>query len=183
MTRIGANGSEPGEAERLAEASEQAKSGWGQTLEDMRAMARNREESGYETVTFQAGHTAPKGPEQGDTDRWGLFYIIPGEEAQSFQTTLEQAEFDETAVYQSSIGRNTFLVTEVIDHDQALDLMIAGSYRRDAAAPLVRAAIDQGRMYSHVRKLDGTHLGSIEHDDPDAFFPDPDAIFAFETGV
>jgi hypothetical protein len=34
-----------------------------------------------------------------------------------------------------------------------------------------------------VRKLDGTHLGSIEHDDPDAFFPDPDAIFAFETGV
>ncbi|MDZ7849958.1 MAG: hypothetical protein U5K70_03790 [Halodesulfurarchaeum sp.] len=164
----------------MAATSDQAKSGWGQTLEDMRAMARNREDAGYETLTFQAGNTAPKGPDQGDTDRWGLFYIIPGDDATSFQNALERADFDETAVYQTAIGRYAFLVTEVVDHDETLDLMIAGSYRRDAASPLVRAALDRDRMYSHVRTLDGTHLGTIEHDDPAAFFPDPDAIHAYE---
>lgn len=180
MTRIGPDGSEPGDAEQLAAMSDQAKSGWAQTLDDMRAMARNREESGYETVTFHAGHTAPKGPDQGETDRWGLFYIIPGDDAEPFQSALEQSDFDETAVYQTAIDRYAFLVTEVIDHDRAFDLMIAGSYRRDAASPLVRSAMERGRMYSHVRKLDGTHLGTLEHDDPEAFFPDPDSIFKYE---
>jgi hypothetical protein len=31
-----------------------------------------------------------------------------------------------------------------------------------------------------VKKVDGTHLGTIDHDDPDAFFPDPESVYAYE---
>ncbi len=180
MARIGPDETNPDEAERMAETSDQVRTGWTQTLEDMEAMAEDRAAAGYETLTLQAGNTAPKGPEQGETERWGLFYVIPGEDAQPFQDFLEQADFEETGVYQASMGGYTFLVTECIDHDAALDLMIAGSYRRAAAPDLVRAALDRDAMYSHVKTLDGTHRGTIEHDDPAAFFPNPDAIYAFE---
>jgi hypothetical protein len=176
MTRTGPNQPDPDEAERMAATRDQAATGWTQTLEDMRAMAADREESGYETLTVQTGNTAPKGPEQGEDDRWGLFYVVPGNVADDLEATLDRATFEETAVYQASIGRDTFLVTEVIDHDAELILFVAGAYRRGAAGPLVETALERERMHSHLRRLDGTPIGSIEHDDPDAFFPDPDAI-------
>ena len=176
MTRTGPNQPDPGEAERMAATREEAASGWTQTLDDMRAMAADREESGYETLTVQTGNTAPKGPDQGDDDRWGLFYVVPGNVADELGAFLDRADFEETGVYQATIGRDTFIVTEAIDHDAGMILFVAGAYRRGAAGPLVEAAMDRGRMYSHLRRVDGTRLGSIEHEDPDAFFPDPDAI-------
>jgi len=176
MTRTGPNQPDPGEAERMAANREQSASGWEQTLEDMRGMAADREDSGYETLTVQTGNTAPTGPEQGEDDRWGLFYVVPGNVAEELATFLDRAAFDETGVYQASIGRDTFLVTEVIDHDAEMILFVAGVYRRGTAGPLVEAAMEQDRMYSHLRKVNGTHLGTIEHEDPEAFFPNPDAI-------
>jgi len=179
MARLGPD-EEDRETEWADRSTDRAKSAWLQTLEDMRAMARDREESGYETVTLQAGNTAPKGPDQGDTDQWGLFYVVPGEDGEAFQDLLERAAFDETAVYQASIGRETFLVTEVLDHDADLACFVAGSYLRTAAPPLVRAAMERGNMYTHVKTIDGTHQGTIEHEEPADFFPDPKAIYAYE---
>jgi hypothetical protein len=183
MTRNRPDETTLGEAERMARTSDEARSGWSQTLEDMAAMAEDREAAGYEVLTLQAGNTAPKGPEQGETERWGLFYVIPGEDADTFQDLLERADFEETGVYQQSIGRYTFIVTECIDHEAELDLLIAGSYRRRAAPDLVRSALDREGMYTHVTKLDGTHLGSVEHEDASAFFPNPDSIFAYEQSL
>lgn len=180
MARIGPDESELDEAERMAQTSDQTKGGWTRTLEDMRAMAADREESGYETLTVQAGNTAPIGPEQGDDEKWGLFYVIPGDVAEAVSNLLQETDFDETAVYQASIGQHTFIVTEAIDHDADQVFMIAGSYRRAVAPPLVRTAVERDRMYTHVKKLDGTYLGTVEHEDPSAFFPDPDSIYAYE---
>ncbi|MFB6086351.1 MAG: hypothetical protein ABEJ84_06045 [Halodesulfurarchaeum sp.] len=182
MARIGPDDSELDEAEQMAQRSDDVRTGWSQTIEDMRAMAENRREAGYEALTLQAGNTAPIAPEQGESADWGLFHVIPGDDAEAFRDLVQRADFEETGVYQASIGRDTFLVTECIDHDAELVLLIAGSYTREAAPELVRAAMDRGRLYTHVKTLDGTILGTIEHDDPAAFFPDPDAIFAYEHG-
>lgn len=181
MTRKGATETNLGEIERMVRSSDEARSGWEQTLEDMQAMAADRREAGYEVLTLQAGNTAPIGPDQGETETWGLFYVIPGDEANHFKDLHARADFEETGVYQASIGRYTFIVTECLDHEAEVVLLIAGSYRRRAAPDLVRAALDQNKMFSHVKKLDGTILGTIEHDDPEAFFPDPDSIFKYES--
>ena len=180
MARLGPDDGNPDE-EWADRSTDRAKSAWLRTLEDMRAMARDREESGYEALTLQAGNTAPMAPDQGETDRWGLIYTVPGEDAEPFGDLVDRASFEETAVYQASIGRETFLVTEALDHDAEIACFIAGSYLRTAAPALVRAAIDRGRMYSHVKTLDGTQYGTIEHDDPAAFFPDPESIYAYEV--
>ncbi len=180
MVRTGPNRTEPDITEHLAQASEQAQSGWEQTIADMRRMAADRQDNGYETVAVPAGDTTPKPPTSGDTDEWGFSHVIPGNYAAEFTEMYEQADFEETGVYQAQIDGLAFLVTECLDHDEQIAVFIAGSYKLQFAAPLVRTAMDRGRMFTHVQKLDGTHLGTIEHDDPSAFFPDPEQIYAYE---
>lgn len=171
------------DGERMARISQEARNGWGRMTEDMRAMAADREEAGYETLSVPAGDTTPKPPGSGDTDEWGLSYIIPGNKADDFLELYERADFDETGVYQASMSGISFIVTECLDHDEEIALFVAGSYRLQFAAPLVRTALERDRMFTHIKKLDGTHLGTIEHDDPDAFFPNPEEIYAYETDL
>jgi hypothetical protein len=183
MVRIADDETDIEDEERLARSSDQARSGWEQTLADLDAMVADREEAGYEVVKIVAGDTAPKNPDSGDSEEWGLAYVIPGNHVDDFEEIYEQAAFEETAVYQASSGPFQFIVTEVVDHDNELVLFIAGSYELRFAPELVRTAMDRGRMYSHVKTLDGTHLGTIKHDDPGAFFPDPETFYAYESGA
>ncbi|QSG08851.1 DUF7529 family protein [Halapricum desulfuricans] len=180
MVRTGPDGAGPDTSEHLAQASDEAQSGWEQTVEDMRRMAADRADTGYETVTIAAGDTTPKPPSSGDTDEWGLSYVVPSNFADDFLDAYEQATFEETGVYQAESMGFAFVVTECLDHDANIALFIAGTYQLQFAAPLVRTAMDRDQMYTHVQKIDGTHLGTIEHDDPSAFFPDPERIYAYE---
>ena len=180
MVRSGPNETGSDITRHLAQASEQAQSGWEQTVTDMRQMAADRQDSGYDTVAIPAGDTTPKPPASGDTNEWGLSHIIPGNFAADFTDTHERADFDDTGVYQAQLDGLAFIVTELIDHDTQIAVFIAGSYKLQFAAPLVRTAIDRDKMFTHVHKLDGTHLGTVEHDDPSAFFPDPEQIYAYE---
>lgn len=180
MVRSGPDGTEPDPNDHLAQASDQAQSGWEQTVVDMRRMAADREDAGYETVTLAAGDTAPKPPSSGDSDEWGLSYIIPGNLVDDFTDVYARATFEETGVYQAESTGFAFVVTECLDHDENIALFVAGTYQLQFAAPLVRTAMDRDRMYTHIKKLDGTHLGTIEHDDPEAFFPNPEQVYAYE---
>ena len=66
------------------------------------------------------------------------------------------------------------LVTSTIttlDPDSRTAILVAGSVRRRDARMLARTATRTGRMYTHVRTLDGTHVGSFEHASPEKFFP------------
>ncbi len=54
-------------------------------------------------------------------------------------------------------------------------ILLAGTVDTTAADPLVEAAAERGELRTHVQLLDGTHLGSFEHDDPSLFFPSLDA--------
>lgn len=170
----------PGEVERLARETEDTSDDWQRAVRDMRAMAMDREENGFETLTIPAGDTTPKPPSSGETERFGLSHLIPGDTVERFQTLYEEGEFTETDVYQARVDGNIFIVTEVRDPDARLAVFVAGAYRMRHAPALVRTATERDEMYSHVRTLDGTHLGTFEHDDVSAFFPDPEEFLAYE---
>ncbi|ACM55669.1 DUF7529 family protein [Halorubrum lacusprofundi] len=180
MVRTEPNGSDTDDAQRRAQTVKQSKAGLQQTIADMKAMAADREEAGYETLTVAAGDTTPKTPDTGESDEWGLSYVVPSNVEDEFVALYDRASFDEIGVYQADAEGIRFIVTEYLDHDEQIAVFIAGTFRLQFAAPLARTALDRGHMYTHVKKLDGTHLGSIDHDDPDAFFPDPESVYAYE---
>lgn len=160
------------------------KDGWARTAADMRAMAEDREGKGYETLTLAADDTAAIAPEMGDEDddRWGFSHLVPGDDAAAFREAFVGGDFTETGVYQSQDSGHVFMVTEHVDHDDETIVYIAASYRMADAAGLVRAAVDRGRLHTYVRKLDRTIVGTFEHDDVEAFFPNPDVYTAYEPG-
>jgi hypothetical protein len=179
MVEYSGESGSPGEEERLSQTHESMKNSWQRTVADMRAMAEDRREEGYETHAIPAGDTAPVAPGQGPRDYWGLSYLVPGNETETLETFLDIGAFEETGVYQVVDSGSVFMVTECIDHELELVLYVAGSFWMKDAPELVKAATDRGTMYSQFREIDGTHLGGIEHDDPAAFFPNPDTYLAF----
>jgi len=177
----GPTGNEPmAERDRLVQTSDVAREGWKRTLEDVEAMVDDRQDAGYETLFVPGANTAASAPDTGETDEWGLSYIVGSDKAEAFREFYEGTTFDETAVYQATSTGYAFVVTECIDYDTSRVLFVAGSYQLRFAGPLVRTAADHGRMQTHLRTLDGTTLAVIEHDDVDAFFPDPERILAHE---
>lgn len=151
--------------------------GWEAAVRDMRAMAADRELKGYETLAIPSGNTAPVSPSQGD-DRIGFSHLVDRSDGRDFAVRYEGRNFTDTGVYQVADSGHVFLVTEHIDYDAETVIFIAGTYRVTDAADLVRAAMDRGKLYTYVRKLDRTILGTFEHDDVSAFFPDPDIYFS-----
>lgn len=181
MVMINSDQEDPDDLDRIARSPDAVRDGWGRTIEDTRRMMTDREEDGYETLMLPAGDTTPKNPDSGETNEWGLSYTIPGNKAEPFLEFTERASFDETAVYQKAEGGNVFIVTECIDLNNKLSLFVIGAYQMRFASPMVRTAMDRGEMHTHIKKLDGTHLQTIEHRHPEAFFPNPNEFYAFET--
>lgn len=145
---------------------------WEQTIAEMRELAAEREADGWETVTVQAGHTAPEPPEAGDSDRFGLVYTAPGDVADEFREIYEDRSFDSYTVYRRQIGQTLFLVTEIADTDGRAAVFLAGGVDLAVADELIEAAREAGELRSHVQLLDWTHLGSFRHEDPSDFFPE-----------
>jgi len=164
-------------------ASDTLKVGWQETVQDMRAMAADREEKGFETLAIPSHNTAPVAPGDGDDDRFGLSHLVDGDDAEAFVEFTEGRDFSETGVYQMADGGNVFMVTEHIDHDNEQIVFVAGAFRVVDATATVRAAMDRGKMYTYVRALDQTILGTFEHDDPSDFFPDPDVYYSAGPNV
>lgn len=170
----------PSDLEQLARQSEGSGDAWEQTIRDMRVTAKERGDEGYKTQTIPAGHTAPKSPQAGDTDRFGLTHVIPDNQVDRFTDLYEAGDYTETEVFQAGVNGNVFIVTECRDPDARLAIFIAGNYQMRHAPALVRAATSRDEMYTHVKQLDGSHLGTFDHGDVAAFFPDPEEFYAFE---
>lgn len=159
------------EAERLAAYADRHKDAWQQTLEDMQAMAEAREDEGWETVVIAAGDTAPEPPEAGDSDRFGLVHVVPDNLADEFLDVFEGADFPVYDVYRAEHEGRVFLVTELLDPDAEVAVYVAATFELRHAGDLIRTVKAEETMYTHLQRLDGTHLGSFEHDDPAKFFP------------
>lgn len=159
------------------------KQAWAQTIEDMQALAEEREDQGWSTVTITAGDTGTEGldsnadPEDDDV-RYGFVHVIPDNEAEEFEAAFREDGFPRYDVYRAEIEGRVFFVTEFQDPETETVIFIAGSFLRHFANPLVNAAREHGKLYSHVQTLDTTHLGSFEHDGYEKFFPEADRVAA-----
>lgn len=162
------------DVERIAAHADRNKDAWQRTLEDMRTLEADREAEGYDVVAVAAGHTAPKSHDAGDTDLYGLVHVVPGNFADAVAAACDAMADPAYEVYRASTETRVFLVTELLDTDGETALLLAGNYRRDVARGLILAARETGRTFTHVRTLDGTHLGSFVHEDPAKFFPPED---------
>ena len=173
MPETGAGDDEPDYAERIAASADVHKDAWQRTLEDMEAMAEELEEDGWDVLTIAAGHTAPTNPDAGETDRFGFVHVVPGNKAEPFEETVETGSFPKYRVFRNEMESRAFIVTQLLDPESQQVILIAGTFELRHAPGLVATAMEEDEMYTHVQKLDGTHLGSFRHDDVEKFFPNP----------
>lgn len=165
---------DPDRADRVAATADTLKDAWAATLDDMEALAAEYAEEGWETVTIPAGHTAPEPPDSGVEGRFGLVYVIPGDRAEEVTTAIEAGTFPRYDVYRNEADGQVFLVTVLTDPETETAIFVAGGFERRSSRSLLSAAQERGTMYTHLQKLDGTPVGSFEHDDPQKFFPATD---------
>ncbi|WP_338730194.1 hypothetical protein [Haladaptatus sp. DJG-WS-42] len=158
-------------ADRLAQDADVLKNGWTATIDEMKAMAAEYEEQGWNAYYVAAGHTATEPPDAGPKGRFGLVHVIPGNYADDFVAAFEAGEFPTYDVFRNEMDGHVFFVTKLLDEPSKNAIFIAGQYELWNAGNLVSHAMDEGEIYTHVQKLDGTVLGSFKHDDPAKFFP------------
>lgn len=151
-----------------------------QTLDDAKAREDEYQEKGWETLLIPAGHTATEPPRVGETDRFGLIHVIPDNHADEFEAFFERGEFPAFDVYRAEVSGRVFLVTELLDPEAELAVLIIGNYVLRDAQELIETVLEEEEMYTHVQTLDGTHLGSFVHEDYEKFFPEESLLSAGE---
>jgi len=145
-------------------------SAWGTTIAEANEMADSLRADDWDVVTVRAAHTAPLAPDEGDTDRFGLVYVAPDGVADSLPAAVERTDLDNYEVFRRRVGSDLFLVTRLTDVDERVAVLLVGAVDLSMADDLVTAAREHGALHSRVELLDGTHLLSVRHDDPSAFF-------------
>lgn len=144
---------------------------WQRTLAELRRLEAELDEAGWQVAAVPAGHVAPEPPGAGETERFGLVHIVPGDESNAFSEAFEAGTFGEYEVFRRRVGPRLFLLTKLTAPEQRVAILLAGSVDHTQADALIEAAEAGGVVYTHVQLLDGTHLGSFKHDDPSLFFP------------
>lgn len=146
--------------------------GWVRLLDGMKRMAEELTSEGWETLAIPAGDAAPVTAEGGRTDDHGFAYVIPGDDADTFDAWFTPDGFTRAEVHRAVDDRHLHLLTTFLDAETSRAILIAAVLDRSAIGACRREAFDAGVTYSHVFRIDGTHLGSFRHDDPEPFFPD-----------
>lgn len=173
MPKVGSDG--PARESDVA-FTEQQKSAWEKTIEDAETMADERRENGWETTLIRTGYTGPESRSHGQTDRFGLVTVIPGNDVEEFSELFERGSFSQYDVKVAETAGRVFFVTELLDPAESLAMLIVGNYRLADAEGLIRTSADEGVTYTHVQKLDSSHLGSFEHQDWKKFFPNAESF-------
>ncbi len=138
---------------------------WKQTLEDMEAIAEDRREDGWDVVTVMAAHTDAVSRDMGDDDEFGLVHIIPNNHAERFTDMFDSDAFTEYLAYGTEVEKFMYVVTELIDPERERSILIACRYDTVLAPGMAASAEDEGVLYTHVKTIDGTTLGTFEHEE------------------
>lgn len=165
--------------EARAAYAEQQKAAWQETLDDMEAMAEEREAKGWDTVTVTALDGAPKDSELDDRDRHGLVFVVPDNQAEDLEAAIEAGEFPRYDVYRAERSGEVFVVVEYLDPETETAILVAGTYELRYAAGMVEEGREEGETFTHYQTLDTTPVGSFRHEGADAvekFVPHADRI-------
>ena len=137
---------------------------WSRTLETMHRLADERRDDGWEVVTVMAAHTDTVSRDMGDHDRFGLTHIIPNNHAGAFRDTYDPDRFTEYQAYGTDVQGFRYVVLELLDLDGTRSILIACRYDMTFADGMINNARDEGVLYSHVKTIDGTILGTFAHE-------------------
>ncbi|MFQ3293997.1 MAG: hypothetical protein ACI8VE_001065, partial [Natrialbaceae archaeon] len=132
--------------------------GWVRLLDEMEAMAADLDGKGWETLAIAAGDAAAVQPEDGETDRHGYAYVVPGDDADRFAGLFKPSGFPRTEVYQATTATHLFLLTVFMDPVTETAILLAGILERQSLDACRQHARDTGTMYSHLFRVDGTLL-------------------------
>lgn len=145
---------------------------WGQTLDEMYAMADELREDGWSVTAIPTAHTDPVAPEFGDDpDRFGLVHVIPGNYQEAFNEAYEPERFTSYEVYQREIDQAIYQVTALYDEATKTAILLGVYYERAKATELFNAVYEREVMYTLCKKLDDTPLGKFRHDDFEPMVP------------
>lgn len=166
------SGKSPGydRAKRTTGAKKEA---WGKLLEEMEELAEDRQEEGWEVYPLRAGQTDTVTKDMAQHDRFGLFHVLPKSDWQTFEEVYDEEAFTEYFVYGTGVEGSMFAVTEFLDIEGNRSIMIANQYDMTRARGLAQNAMEEGELYTYVRKIDGTILGSFRHEEYEPLLANP----------
>ncbi|MUV89066.1 hypothetical protein GJ629_03425 [Halapricum sp. CBA1109] len=145
---------------------------WSRTLDDMEAIAERRREDGWDAVTLTTAQTAPLSRDDGDDpERFGLVTVLPDNYAEEFTEVYEENALDQYQAYSNVVEGFMYLLLEVLDSDSKTTLLLAMRYDLVLADAMATSAYDEGTLFTHVKTIDGTELGTFQHDDFEALLP------------
>ena len=173
MPRTGPEDDKPDYAEQIATSADVHKGAWQRTLEDMEAMADELREEGWTVITTAAGHTAPTNPDASESDRFGFVHVVPDNDAEELEDAVETGGFPKYRVFRNEMEGRIFMVTQLLDPESQTVVLVAGNFQMRHAPGMVKTALEEDEMYTHIQRLDKTHIASFRHDDVEKFFPDP----------
>lgn len=156
---------------RRESVGEAAQESWEQTLEDMEDIAADRREDGWDVLTVVAAHTDTVSKDMGDNDDFGLFHVVPGNHAEPFEELYDSGQFTEFLVYGAEVEQVMNVVTELIDPENRRSILIASQYDLALMRGMDENAVEEGVLYTHVKTIDGTTVGTFEHEEYEPFLP------------
>ena len=151
--------------QRLASGASARKEGWKQTNEELELLAEERRADGFDVVTATTVHTDTVTPDMGDDpERFGFVHVVPDNHADAVVDALEDLDVTRYEAYRSTVDNNAFLVVELLDESAGRALLFPSYYDPTAAPGMVAAARERDVLYTHLKRIDGTHLGTIRHE-------------------
>lgn len=170
------------EADRLAANAEVHADAWEQTIDDLRALEEEFEAEGWETIATIAGQTGPVAPSD-DKGYWGLSHMLPGSDAERIEAAVEDGEFPTYDVYRNRVRNRVFAVVTYLDPETETAILLATNFELRDAAQLVLHTREVGHVNSVFRRVDGTVVAEVRHEEPEKFFPMYDEFETFEEDL
>lgn len=167
------------DADRLAANAEVHADAWEQTIDDLRALEAEFETEGWETIATIAGQTGPVAPSH-DKGYWGLSHMIPDSDAEAIEAAVEAGEFPTYDVYRNRVRNRVFMVVTYLDPETETAILLATNFKLRDATQLVLHTREVGHVNSVFRRVDGTLVAEVRHEEPEKFFPMYDEFETFE---
>lgn len=165
------------EFQQLSENADPLKTAWQATLHDLDVIVEEHEADGWDAVRIAAQDVAAEARDTNDHDgRFGLSFVIADNHAEPFREAFDDGEFPQYEVYRGETNGRVFMIVEYLDPASETALCVAGNFWRRDANAMIENALEEDMMYTHYHLLDGTHLGSFEHEGVEKFFPEAPRI-------
>lgn len=146
---------------------------WKRTNDEREAIAAERRDEGWEVASIPTVQTSAPSRAGGDPERFGLVHVIPDNHADAFREAYEAGEYSEYLVYFNIVHNSAFLVVEHMDPEAKRAIVLSAHYDIRMAEGMVRSVIEEGRINTYAKTINGTELGEFTHEEYRPFIPDP----------